>query len=118
MKTSIVKTNRLATLGIIFALIGICCAIFQDDLRAFAAPDAAKNEQSVLAKGIQIFTNDNVSQNKHDLVAFTLGVLAYIRHADRASGVAAALGVIAFAWQYVLIGLVIAVVLVFISGLA
>ena len=122
-----IKANRIGLIGIVIAVLGICCAIFQDDLRAQITPDSPKIEQSVLKEGIRIFSSGDVSHDKRDVVDFIymgmgilgliLGVISYIvKENHRIAAAAGALGVMAIAWQYVLIGVLVAVVLFFIGS--
>ena len=117
-----IKANRIGFIGIVIAVLGICCAIFQDDLRAQITPDSPKIEQSVFKEGIRIFSSGEASHDKRDVVDFIymgmgilgliLGVTSYIvKENHRVAALAGALGVMAIAWQYVLIGVAIAVVL-------
>ncbi len=121
------KANRIGLLGILIALIGVSVAVLQDDLRSRIAPDSPKLVERVAVKGIKLFGNTKVKETKHDvvdfiyiglgLVAFALAAVSYIVNENhRISAAAAALGIIALAWQYVLIGFVIAVVVFFLAS--
>lgn len=123
----ILKSNRIGLLGILIALIGVSVAVLQDDLRLRIAPDSPKLIERVAVKGIKLFGNTAVEEDKHDavdflyiglgLVAFALAAVSYITNENhRISATAAALGIIALAWQYVLIGLIIAVVVFFLAS--
>lgn len=112
-------TNRIGLIGIVVGILGICVAIFQDDLRAQFAPETQKVERSVIEKGIRIFSSDPVTESRRDridffyiglgLLALILGVVSFVKEENhRISALAGALGVMAIAWQYVLIGVVIA----------
>ena len=61
-----IKTNRIGIIGIVIAVLGITCAIFQDDLRAQIAPDTQKIEHSVVEKGLRIFSPGDVSHDRRD----------------------------------------------------
>ena len=123
------KSNKIGLLGILFALLGVGVAVLQDDLRSRIAPDSPKLVERVAVKGIKLFGNKVIEEEKHDvvdyiyiglgLIAFALAVISYIvKENHRISAAAGALGIIALAWQYVLIGLVIAVVLFFLASLS
>ncbi len=108
-------------------MIGISIAVFQDDLRARLSPDSPKLVERVAEKGIRLFDSGTVAEDKHDAIDFiyiglgllglSLGVGSYIaKENHRVSAVAGALGIVALAWQYVLIGVVIAVVVFFLAS--
>ncbi len=121
------KSNRIGLLGILIALIGVSVAVLQDDLRSRIAPDSPQLVERVAVKGFRLFGNTKVEEAKHDIVdflyiglgllAFSLAVASYIvKENHRISAAAASLGIIALAWQYVLIGFVIAVVVFFLAS--
>jgi hypothetical protein len=121
--------NILGTLGIVVALIGITVAIFQDDLRPSPPLAAEQLKEKVLQKGAAMLgVRVEEKTERHDFVAVTyiglglaaivLAVVSYIRkESHRVAGMAGALGIMATAWEYVLIGLVIAVIILILSNL-
>ena len=121
------KANRIGLVGIVIALFGIGVAAFQDDLRAKFDDAPGESVETVVRKGFALFSNVKVEEQKHDkvdyvyislgLIALVLGVWSYIvKENHRISAVAGALGVVAMAWHYVMIGLVIAVVVFFLGS--
>ena len=92
------KANRFGLIGIVIATIGIVIAIAQDDLRVKFTPESLKLVGQDVDKG------------------FSRAMLAHVAENHLASGLAGALGVVAMAWNYVLIGVVIPVVRVFLAA--
>ena len=122
-----IKANRIGLIGIVFAILGVCVAALQDDIRVRISSDSPMLEEKVAEKGITLFRKGTVAEEKHDLVDFIyiglglvalmLGVVSYItKENHRVSAVAGALGIVAIAWQYVLIGVVIAIVVLFLGS--
>jgi len=118
--------NIFGIVGIVIALVAIAVAVFQDDLRPSPPPPSEQLTTRVLEKGVELFTGEVEKKNKRDLVGYTyagLGLLAFMLGAvsftkkenTRISGLAGGLGIIAIAWEYVLIGIVIAVVIIMIA---
>jgi len=115
--------------GIIVAVIGITIAVFQDDIRQQFFPEPETKAESVVSKGLELigigekddkFRRDivTISYSALGLIALVLGVIGYVRkESHRISGVAGALGVIAIGWQYVLIGVIVAVVVFLLANL-
>lgn len=120
--------NTVGIAGICVAIIAIGIAIFQDDLRP-EAPSAttqlADRVSEAVAKigGIEI--EESSSRDWVTLTYIGLGFLALVagivsfvqKENHRVSGMAGALGVVAIAWEYVLIGVVVAVVLFLLANL-
>ena len=115
------KANRFGLIGIVIATIGTAIAIAQDHLRVKFTPESPKLVGQVVDKGFNLFRKDDVVVETHDridyiyiglgLVSLVLGVWSFIvKENHRVSGLAGALGVVAMAWEYVLIGVVLAVV--------
>ena len=115
--------------GIAVALIAISIAVFQDDLRTVIAMDSAQPAlgERIIERGRSLFDRSS-SGSDHDLidysyrglgfVAIILAVISFLKSEPlRLAAVAAALGIIAIAWQYVLVGVVVAIVILIIVGL-
>lgn len=120
--------NKIGIIGIIVAFLGITVAIFQDDIRKSIEPKNPGLSAQALAKGKALLTGkkDTSEHDKIDyvyiglgLLAFVLGVISYLRKENhRISATSAALGIIAIAWHYVLIGVVIAIIILVIGGVS
>jgi hypothetical protein len=90
---------------------------------------AEQLKEKVLQKGAEMFgVKIEKKTERHDFVAVTyiglglvaivLGVVSYIRkESHRVAGMAGALGIVAIAWEYVLIELIIAVVILILANL-
>ncbi len=121
--------NKIGIIGIIVAFLGIGIAIFQDDIRAAVEPSKQSLSAQVVEKSKELLLGEK-EESGHDkvdyaytilgLVALVLGVISYVQKENhRVSSTAAALGIIAIAWHYVLIGVMIAIVLIVLgSGLS
>jgi|TARA_B110000263_G_C14781499_1_gene273434 hypothetical protein len=79
-------------------------------------PDSPKVVRQVIEKAFNLFRTDDAIVESHDtidslyigfgLVALVLGVCSFIaKQKHRIAGLAGALGVVALAWEYVLIAL-------------
>ena len=124
-----IKTNRIGLIGIFIAMLGVSVAVFQDDLRLHFSPDSSSVKEKVTKKGLAMVESGTVSAEKHDLVDFLyigLGLVGLlfsvgsyiVKENHRVSAAAAALGIVALAWQYVLIGVTIAVAVFFLASFA
>ncbi len=121
--------NKIGTIGIVIALIAVTIAIFQEKLRTENAPVEASITTRVINKGAEIIgVKNNASSEYYDLVSYSyiglgilaliLGIVSYLQKENhRFSGMAGALGVIAIGWEYVLIGIVIAVIIFILANL-
>lgn len=114
--------NKFGIAGICIAIFAIAIAIFQDDIRP--EPPAASTQlvdrvSEAVAKISGAEIEENAAKDWVTLAYIGLGLLALIagiisfvqKENHRVSGMAGALGVVAIAWEYVLIGVVVAVVL-------
>ncbi len=120
--------NRIGKTGIILAIIAIGIAVFQDGIRESIDLTGSSEKVSVFKKGITIFSRDKPEIERDYIdysymgigfLAMTLGVFSFLgKENHRVSGTAAALGLIAIAWHYVLIGIVLAVFIFFFTSLA
>ncbi len=118
--------NKIGIVGIIFAFLGIVTAIFQDDIRSGLQSVDAPLSAQVLEKSkvLLLGKKEEYARDKVDyaysilgLIALTLGVVSYLQNENhRISSSAAALGIVAIAWHYVLIGVVIAVVILLLGS--
>ena len=120
--------NKIGIIGIIVAFLGITVAIFQDDIRKTIEPKNAGLRAQVLEKGNALLTGKKETSD-HDkidytyiglgLLALVLGVISYLRKENhRISAASAALGIVAIAWHYVLIGVVISIVILVIGSVS
>lgn len=121
--------NKIAVIGIVIALLAVSIAIFQDNIRAFDSPPEVSITAKVINKGAEMLAlKTTASSERYDAIAYTyiiLGLLAltfaivsYLQKENhRFSGMAAALGIIAIGWEYVLIGIIVAVVIFILANL-
>ena len=121
------RRNIFGVIGITIALMGIGVAIFQDDIRAQLDTQPVEVQDRILEKGAKLLGLEVESERSRDWVTFTqfglgfigiiLGVISWVRNENhRISASAAALGVVAIAWVYVLIGLAIGVILLVVGS--
>lgn len=119
--------NLFGIIGIVIALMGVGVAIFQDDLRSLFETEPIEIQDRVIEKGARLLGLDVEHETRRDWVTFTqfgfgfigiiLGVVSWVRNENhRVSSSAAALGVVAIAWEYVLIGLGIGVILLVVGS--
>jgi hypothetical protein len=108
------KRNRIGIIGIVIALLGVGVAVFQDDIRSHFDTAPVEVKDRVIQKGAELFGVKVESETTRDKVTFlqfglgfvgiVLGVVSWIRKENhRVSSSAAALGIVAIAWEYVLI---------------
>lgn len=127
--------NKLGLIGILIAMLAITVAVFQVHLRAMIAPEPLTIKEQVVKKGSELFglkPKEEVtssSQNGYfDAVSITytvLGVIAIFfgvfsflqKESHRFAGMAASLGIVAIGWEYVFIGLVIAIIVLLVANL-
>lgn len=118
--------NLLGILGIVVALGGVAVAAFQDELRGPRPPLSEQLKEEVLNRGAELFGGDVEKARGVDAVSATytflgflglvLGVGSFVRNEDhRISGMAGALGIIAMSWEYVLIGVILAIAVFLLS---
>jgi uncharacterized membrane protein YidH (DUF202 family) len=134
--------QQIGVIGLVVGLIAVGIAIFQDDLRSGSMPEKSKESLSLtevaVEAGKNLFKEKILKQEpassagqgrSRDAITLTylglgflaivLGVVSWVKKDHiRVSGSAVGLGLIAVAWQYVLIGVVIAVVIYFLAFLA
>ena len=119
--------NRIGIIGLVVALLGIGVAIFQDDIRSHFDTEPVEVRDRVVEKGAELLgieitsdtTRDKVTWVQFGLgfIAIILGVVSWIRKENhRVSASAAALGIIAVAWEYVLIAAAVAVLLLIVGS--
>lgn len=122
-------TNKMATIGVMVALLGIGVATFQEKIRSQSAPEETSLKVRVMHAGaILIGEKTTDAKEKYDWVTYSymalgflgivFGVLAYLRHESlRHVGMAAALGLVAIAWEYVIVAIVIGVIILIIVSI-
>jgi hypothetical protein len=123
--------SRIATIGLIIGFLAVVLAAFESHLIAVEAPTEDQRSLAELAKeaGKKVlkekvlkeepakpvpppFHPVRVAYTLMGLIAMGLGAISWIRKEHiRMAGAAAALGLIAVCWQWVVIGVCIAVVL-------
>ncbi len=120
--------NAMAILGIFIAILAIALAMFQDPIREQVASGKTLKERVIEGGAALIGIEPRRSSEDRDwivwaysgvgLLAVIFGVVSYLRQENhRFSGMAGALGIIAIGWEYVLIGLIIAVVIYILANL-
>ncbi len=118
--------NRIGLIGILIALTGIGVAIFQDDLRPEKPSAAEQIKDLAVSRGIELLGGHVEKRRERDLVQLTylglgfialvLGVVSFLRkESPQVAGAAGALGVIAIGWEFVLIGIIIAVIILILA---
>lgn len=114
--------NKFGIAGICIAIFAIAIAIFQDDIRPeppTVSVQLADRLADAVAKIGGVETDESSPKDWVTLAYIGLGLLALVagivsfvqKENHRVSGMAGALGVVAIAWEYVLIGVIVAVVL-------
>ena len=139
-------SNRLAAIGLVIALIAVGMAAFRNNYLYPAPPpeapkttlkevagEAAKKllEEKILRR--QAVASSPVHEDPRrlplhpyqmvytalGLLGFTLGILSWCRKEHiRLAGAAAAVGLMAVCWEWVLIGVCIAIVILFLANLS
>ncbi|MGJ8674293.1 hypothetical protein [Rubritalea sp.] len=136
--------HKFGTFGILVGLIALCIAIFQNDLRPEESAPIQQPEPTLKELAVEAskkLINDKIlkeetpsvapdipSEEKHDAIQLTymalgflaivLGAISWIRKDHiRLSGGAISLGIMAVAWQYVLIGITVAVIILIIANI-
>ena len=121
-------SGKIGIAGVLVALIAIAVAIFQDEIRANTQPEPTGTVEKLVVKG-KTLLGVNSKAEKRDVVDYTymgmgllalvLGVVSFLaKEGHRVSAASAALGIVAIGWQYVLIGVAVAVVILLIGNLA
>ena len=120
------KQNIFGITGIIIALFALVIAIFQEDIRQAMLPPPP--EKSLGKELVDIFLDREEEKQTHDAVAITyivagiigliLAIISYIKKESfKIAGVAGAIASVAILWQYIIIALVVAIlILIFGSG--
>ncbi|MFT7531818.1 MAG: putative membrane protein [Gammaproteobacteria bacterium] len=127
MDTSMIQKNLIGIIGIAIALVGVGVAIFQDDLRPQPTPVSIQLKDVALEKGAQLLGIDVEEKTPSDWVRLTyfilgflgiiMGVISWVKKENhRVSATALSLGIVAVAWQYVLIGVGFAVFIMIIGS--
>ena len=122
------RRNVIGLVGICVALVGVAIAVFQDDLRANPSLTAQVRER-VSETVADIAGVESEGDAPRDwvtmtylalgLVALVAGVASFLRHENqRVAGMAGALGIIVIGWEYVLIGVLVAVVLLIVMSIS
>ncbi|MEM7201336.1 MAG: hypothetical protein AAF628_13785 [Planctomycetota bacterium] len=126
--------DQLAVIGLILAIVALGVAVFADGLRGATAPSAPAEPRSIkertLEAGKKLLreklldgpTEESILPTRPrdtitlapmgpGLLAIVLGIVAWICKARaRLAGATIAVGLVAAAWQYVVVGLIVAVV--------
>lgn len=138
--------GKIGIIGLIVGLIAVCLAIFQNDLRPQKPPPEPKPEPTLKELAVEAgkkVINDKILKKEDDpppipedpltashdrieltymtlgFLAMVLGVVSWVKKDHiRISGGAISLGLMAVAWQYVLIGVVIAVVILILANIS
>ena len=138
--------HKIGIIGLIVGLIAVGLAIFQNDLRPQQPPPEPKPEPTLKELAVEAgkkVINDKILKKEvepppitedplvssHDRVELTymilgflamvLGVVSWVKKDHiRISGGAISLGLMAVAWQFVLIGVVIAVVILILANIS
>ena len=130
--------NFLGLIGLIVGLVAVLIAIFQNDLRPPPPPEDERTLTEVASEATKKLIQEKIlkesppeavpdHEKRHDAVALTymalgflaivLGVVSWIRRDHiRLSGGAVAIGLVAVGWEYVLVGLLIAVVILVLAN--
>ncbi len=120
--------SYFAAAGLLFALVGIALAAFEPDIGSVGTKDETALER-LTSVGARLIGGDDpvVSQPQSlgrylfmgaGVLAIVMAAIGFLRHEHlRLVGLAAALGLVAVAWDYVLIAVGLAVLLVVISNL-
>jgi hypothetical protein len=126
-QSTALRRNVIGLVGICIALVGVAVAVFQDDLRANPSLTTQVRER-VGETVAEIAGVESEPAAPRDwvtmtylalgLAALAAGVASFLRHENqRVSGMAGALGIIVVGWEYVLIGVLVAVVLLIIMNI-
>ena len=121
------KKHAFGIIGIVVALVGIGVAILQDELRGPPPSAQTQLKERVVEKGIELLGGEVEKPMFRDrivmsytvlgFIAIVLGVVSYVRKENpRISALSGALGAIAIAWEYVLIGIGIGVVVLILGA--
>ena len=138
--------HKIGIIGLIIGLIAVGLAIFQNDLRPQKPPPEPKPEPTFKELAVEAgkkVINDKILKKEadpppipedplaspHDRIELTymilgflamiLGVVSWVKKDHiRISGGAVSLGLMAVAWQYVLIGVLIAVVILIVANMS
>lgn len=138
--------GKIGIIGLIVGLIAVGLAIFQNDLRPQKPPPEPKPEPTLKELAVEAgkkVINDKILKKEDDpppipedpltashdrieltymtlgFLAMVLGVVSWVKKDHiRISGGAISLGLMAVAWQYVLIGVVIAVVILILANIS
>ena len=121
------ERNVIGIIGIVIALTGIAIAVFQDEMRSPPAETSATLKSRVVEKSITLLGGEVDKPAEVDAItltyrglgflAFLFGVVSWVRKENhRISALAGALGAVAVAWEYVVIGIGIAVVVLILGA--
>lgn len=126
--------NIFGLIGIVIALAGIGVAVFQDHLRPPPEPVSVKLGEAALAKGKQWLGVESkevkeeptstidwvtIAQFALGFLGIVLGAVSWVRKENhRISALSAALGLVAVAWEYVLVAVGVAVLMLILGQFA
>jgi len=138
-------SNRLAAIGLVIALIAVGMAAFRNNYLYPAAPSESQKTtlKEVAGEAAKKLLEEKILRRQAaappvqegssrlplhpyqmvytalGLLGFTLGILSWCRKEHiRLAGAAAAVGLMAVCWEWVLIGVCIAIVILFLANLS
>ena len=122
--------NKFSIIGLVVAIIAITVAVFHDDIqKLISKEDNSTTMERVLSRGAETLGLVEAKEKSHfnivriaytglGVLSIVLAIVAYIREENhRFSGVVGAAGIVAIAWEYVLIGLIIGVIIFVLANL-
>lgn len=123
--------NKFSIIGLVFALLAVTTAVFQDELQKLFVDEVAETStiEKVINRGAETLGLTEKKEKNHfetvrliymglGLAGIIFAIIAFIRdESHRFSGVVGAVGVVAIAWEYVLIGIIIGAVIFIIANL-
>ena len=125
--------NIFGLIGIVIALAGLGVAVFQEHLRPPPEPISVTLGEAALAKGKQWLGvgSEEIAAEQSAIdwvtivqfalgfIGIALGAVSWIRSENhRVSALAAALGLVVVAWEYVLVAVGVAVLILFLGSFA
>jgi len=127
--------SKLGTIGILIAMLAITVAVFQVHIRILIAPEDPTIKEQLMSRGSELlglkskekattststgyFDAVSITYTALGVIAMFFGVLSFLQKENhRFSGMAGALGIVAIGWEYVLVGLIIAIIVLILTNL-